>query len=188
MQNCFINSHKPVSNNDISMFQWSSSPVEGVGRYAIPLINILITAYTFTTGMHVDQVIQHSVYARCSYMCLVPQIVTFFQQLRCACPGRSLMYNMSASVINKVVYSYWLRMQVPNQIYFLISSVSLLQEKLIQERIDSKKALNLGGDGSYDSPGFSARYCNYIVMDLDTTHILSFFTAIKFHVSYNNLV
>ena len=40
----------------------------------------------------------------------------------------------------------------------------------------------MGGDGSYDSPGFSARYCNYVVMDLDSKQILSFYTAIKFQV------
>ena len=38
------------------MVQWSSSPVIGLGKFAIPVLNILIATYTFTTGLHVDQV------------------------------------------------------------------------------------------------------------------------------------
>ena len=30
--------------------------------------------------------------------------------------------------------------------------------------------------------GFRARYCHYVVMDLDTGHVLSFYTAIKHQV------
>ena len=30
--------------------------------------------------------------------------------------------------------------------------------------------------------GFRARYCNYVIMDLETHHVLSFFTAIKHQV------
>ena len=31
----------------------------GVGKFAVPLINLLIGTYTFTTGLHVEQVIFH---------------------------------------------------------------------------------------------------------------------------------
>ena len=129
-------------------YKWCSSPVSGVGKYAIPLINTLIAAYTFTTGMHIDQ------------------IVSFFEHLRCACPGRTSMHNLSGDVIHKVVYKYWLNMRA----------------SLLQARKESSSPLHIGGDGTYDSPGFSARYCNYVVMDLSTKHILDFFTAIKFQV------
>lgn len=129
--------------------QWSSSPLVGMGKFAMPVLNILITTYTFTTGLHIDQV------------------KTFFQHIHCACPGLTTMYKLCSSLVNKVVYNYWLRMQA----------------LLISERRVGAQPLHLGGDGSYDSPGFSARYCNYIVMDLTTKHILTFFTAIKFQVS-----
>ena len=58
----------------------------------------------------------------------------------------------------------------------------LNQADLLLARKDCPEPLHLGGDGSYDSPGFSARYCNYVVMDLTTKHILSVYTAIKFQV------
>ena len=78
----------------------------------------------------------------------------------------------------------------------------ILKAKLIYERTTSCRALHLGGDGKYDSPGkfyqikffksenylfnfnigFSARYLHYVVMDLDSDHVLSFFTAIKHQV------
>ena len=43
------------------MLQWSSSPVLGIGKFAVPVLNVLIAAYTFVTGLHVDQVSLHFV-------------------------------------------------------------------------------------------------------------------------------
>ena len=40
------------------------------------------------------------------------QIITFFEKISCAAPGRSFMYNLSGNLLNKVVYNYWLKMQV----------------------------------------------------------------------------
>ena len=36
--------------------KWSSSPSLGIGKYAVPIINILIGTYAFLTGLHVEQV------------------------------------------------------------------------------------------------------------------------------------
>ncbi|XP_043942729.1 uncharacterized protein LOC122814185 [Protopterus annectens] len=36
------------------------------------------------------------------------------------------------------------------------------------------RMIRLGGDGRCDSPGFSAKYCTYTMMDLDTGYILDF--------------
>ena len=47
------------------------------------------------------------------------QIVTFFEKICCAAPGRSYMYSIAGSWLNKVTYNYWLKMQVG----FLFSSV-----------------------------------------------------------------
>ena len=35
--------------------------------------------------------------------------------------------------------------------------------------------------------GFRARYCYYVVMDLDSNHVLSFYTAIKLQVGLRKL-
>ena len=37
-------------------FQWSSSPLIGIGKFAVPIINVLIGTYTFLAGLHVEQV------------------------------------------------------------------------------------------------------------------------------------
>ena len=47
-----------------------------------------------------------------SYCEMIIQIVTFFEKICCAAPGRSYMYNISGSWLNKITYNYWLKMQV----------------------------------------------------------------------------
>ena len=96
----------------------------------------------------------------------IDQMVTFFRHINCGSPGRTTMHNLN-NLVNKVVYDYWLRMQA----------------KFISECKNQDQPLHLGGDGAYDSPGFNARNCNYLIMDLGTKRILSFFTAIKFQVA-----
>ena len=36
--------------------QWSSSPLLGVGKFCVPVINILIGTYSFLTALHIEQV------------------------------------------------------------------------------------------------------------------------------------
>ena len=46
--------------SSILILQWRSSPMVGVGKFAVPLINLLIGTYTFTTGLHVEQVMVYA--------------------------------------------------------------------------------------------------------------------------------
>ena len=42
-----------------------------------------------------------------------------------------------------------------------------------------KKSVVLAGDGRCDSPGSSAKYCSYIMMDIDSNQILHMVTIDK---------
>ena len=82
----------------------------GVGKQAVAAINVLIGCYTFLTGLHVDQV-------RKSLITLIKknvflQIICFFKKIHCAVPGLSFMYSFQGNTLNKVVYDYWLQIQV----------------------------------------------------------------------------
>ena len=41
----------------------------------------------------------------------------------------------------------------------------------------------MAGDGKFDSPGFTARYCTYYLMDLSDRSIIALWVAIKHQVS-----
>ena len=42
--------------------------------------------------------------------------------------------------------------------------------------------IHLAGDGKYDSPGFSAAFCTYIVQDLKSQAIIGLYVAQKYQV------
>jgi hypothetical protein len=53
---------------------------------------------------------------------------------------------------------------------------SLLQAKLLDKIKSTNRTLQLAGDGRCDSPGFSAKYCTYSLLDTESQHILTFVT------------
>ena len=63
------------------------------------------------------------------------------------------MYSIQSNTMNKVIYDYWLQMQVLNIIPGFVCTLYEFQAKLIYERKCSSDPLHLGGDGKYDSPG-----------------------------------
>ena len=46
------------------------------------------------------------------------------------------------------------------------------QRKLISELLEEKKGLVLGGDGRADSPGHSAKYGSYSIVDLNRNKVV----------------
>ena len=50
----------------------------------------------------------------------------------------------------------------------------------------SKSKMKLTGDGKYDSPGFCASYCTYIMMDSNTKYIIDCYVAEKSQTNGNS--
>ena len=80
-----------ICNNNHTT-KWTSSPLVGAGKYAVPLINLLIGTYAFTSGLHVDQ------------------LLSFFSGFGVRAPAKSFMYGIQSTYLYKVVYAQYLRM------------------------------------------------------------------------------
>ena len=53
-----------------------------------------------------------------------------------------------------------------------IRFIKVYRDRLLEAFTD--KAAKLGGDGRCDSPGYSAKYCTYSVMEQESSQILHF--------------
>lgn len=96
----------------------------------------------------------------------VNQVLDFFAHLRVYCFGKSFYFNLQKRVLEKVVWMQW----------------QLNQKNWLDEAKKNLKkgiSVSLAGDGKYDSPGFSASYCTYIVQDLYTQAIVGLYVAHK---------
>ena len=51
---------------------------------------------------------------------------------------------------------------------------SQLKHKMLQNVRSSGETLRLAGDGRCNNPGFSAKYCTYSLLDMDTDTIVTF--------------
>jgi hypothetical protein len=80
---------------------------------------------------------------------------------------RATMYNHPRMYVNQIIYNYWIRMQ----------------EGIVEKILRSGKPVNLTGDGQFDSPGFSARFLFYTMIDSTTKLVVDFYVAEKTMVS-----
>ena len=71
-----------------------------------------------------------------------------------AVPAESTLYRVARLYVYPQVFSWWEEMQK-------------LQFELFQNR-----EVNVAADGRNDSPGYSATYCNYALMDTESNLIL----------------
>ena len=77
------------------------------------------------------------------------------------------MYNHQRLYVNQIIYNYWIRMQAG----------------IVEKILRSGKPVNLTGDGQFDSPGFSARFLFYTMIDSTTKLVVDFYVAEKTMVS-----
>ncbi|XP_043926603.1 uncharacterized protein LOC122801130 [Protopterus annectens] len=70
--------------------------------------------------------------------------------------GKTTYYDIQSQYLFPVVQFHWHEQQ----------------KELLKDA--EGRMIRLGGDGRCDSPGFSAKYCTYTMMDLDTGYILDF--------------
>ena len=109
--------------------EFCNSTSIGLGRYKLYLINLSIICYSFLCGLHWDQL--HSFFTKCG-ISLVSES-TFYRYLK--------------NLVYPVTYNFWLRDQA--------SIINDLKEEEKASGIGSKFA----GDGRFDSPGWSAKFC-----------------------------
>ena len=75
--------------------------------------------------------------------------------------GKSSYYSVQKTFLVPVVMSYWQQEQE-----------ALIEDMLA--RVDRGKEIKIAGDGQCDSPGFSAKYCTYSLMDQQNGKIVNF--------------
>ncbi len=80
---------------------------------------------------------------------------------------RATLYNHKRLYVNQIIYNYWIRMQAG----------------IVEKILRSGKPVNLTGDGQFDSPGFSARFLFYTMIDSTTKLVVDFYVAEKTMVS-----
>jgi hypothetical protein len=77
--------------------------------------------------------------------------------------------------LSKTAYNNLLK----KYIYPVIKCNWFMQRKKILSEISKSEKVMLAGDGQHDSPGFSAKYCVYSVMDCVTSYIVDFVVVQK---------
>ena len=117
------------------------------------LINLSIICYSFLCGLHWDQL--HSFFTKCG-ISLVSES-TFYRYLK--------------NLVYPVTYDFWLRDQA----------------SIINDLKEGEKASGMGskfaGDGRFDSPGWSAKFCTYVIQALRTKKIVGFMVACKHQIA-----
>jgi hypothetical protein len=96
-------------------------------------------------------------------------ILEFFRQLGLATCSRSTMYNIQSVFVNPTIFSYWTRMQ----------------DAIVDRLKRLGRPISITGDGQFDSPGFSAAYCFYSIVEAKTKMIIDFFVAEKTMAEYS---
>ena len=79
-----------------------------------------------------------------------------FRSLNCATIGRKTFFRHQKAYLHPAISNIWEKEQ----------------QTLINQLADKKEALVLGGDGRADSPGHSAKYGSYSVIDLKQSKVL----------------
>jgi hypothetical protein len=96
-------------------------------------------------------------------------VIEFFRQLGVATCSRTTMYNIQSVFANPIIFSFWSRMQ----------------QTIVDRFKQVGRPISVTGDGQYDSPGFSASYCFYSIVEAKTKLILDFFVAEKSMAEYS---
>lgn len=96
----------------------------------------------------------------------VKQILEYFHHLNILCFARSFYFNLQRTVLHKAVWMAWIYNQEE-----VIESVK-------QQQADGK-LVDFAGDGKFDSPGYSASFCTYVIQELLHKRIVAVWVAQK---------
>ncbi len=98
------------------------------------------------------------------------QTLEFFHQLNIGICSRASLYRLQSVFVNPTIFTYWSRMQAA----------------LLNEFQRSQEPISISGDGQFDSPGFSASYCFYSIVEAGTKKLLDFYVAEKSMTEYSS--
>merc|ERR1712179_879157 len=115
----------------------------------VPLVNLLIVCYAFFSGLN------------------WAQFKAFCDKIGLLMISTSTFYRYLTNLIYRCTYEFWLREQAQS-----INS-------LLRTGEDTGQGVRVAGDGRFDSPGWSARYCNYFIQDLASRKVVAFMVACK---------
>lgn len=82
------------------------------------------------------------------------QTVEFLKQMNIATASRATFYRIQKAFVNPIIWLTWMEMKT----------------ELHDELRD--KELKVAGDGQFDSPGYSATYCFYTVVEKTTNKVI----------------
>jgi hypothetical protein len=83
------------------------------------------------------------------------QMLEFFTQCDIATASRTTFYRLQRIFVNQVVWDYWAKMQLD----------------LLDRFRNEGAGLTVTGDGQYDSPGHTAAYCFYSLVEVKSKKV-----------------
>ena len=139
--------------NDGHFEEWTNCEWISAGKHKLPILNLKVICYSLLGGLHWEQV--HSFFSKCG----IPLVssATYYRYLK--------------NLIYPVIYDHWLRNQAD------------ALKDLLRAQKNKGEGVKIAGDGRFDSPGWSAKYCTYIIQALKTNKIICFMVASKQQVN-----
>jgi hypothetical protein len=98
-------------------------------------------------------------------------MLEFFKQCDIATASRATFYRLQRVIIHPVVWQYWSKMQTD----------------LLERFRNNDTGLIVTGDGQFDSPGHTAAYCFYSLVEVDSKKVsLLTFVPNEKNCTYNH--
>jgi hypothetical protein len=85
----------------------------------------------------------------------------FFQHLGCAFLGKTTYYSNLKNFVYPCIWAHWLKNQFESLVNVRVKPLPALVSNSISWQ--SLPEVLLCGDGRFDSPGFTARFCTYFI-------------------------
>jgi len=128
---------------------WTSSESIQSGKYEVPLINLTIISYLFFSGIHWSQ------------------FMAFCQKINLLMVSTATYYRYLRKLIYPCTYDFWLQDQAKT-----INSI-------LKNQSSGTAQGKFSGDGRFDSPGWSAKFCTYFIQDLGSRKVVALMVACK---------